>query len=143
MEDGREVDHKAAQALLESVQRTARELEMKQLETRVLALQEILRDMQINQTTTVEPVSSLHGVTGELSLFRREGDYWTVCYEGQTCRLKHTSGLAYIAQLLREPGRELHALALVSGSPADASSSLNWKSVCPSTESPSNVSFPR
>lgn len=47
-------------------------------------------------------------------VFRREGDYWTVRYEAHTSRLKDTKGLRYLAQLLRNPGRELHVLQLVS-----------------------------
>ena len=46
-------------------------------------------------------------------LFRREGDYWTIAYEGRTFRLRDTKGLAYLAELLRNPGREFFALDLV------------------------------
>lgn len=46
---------------------------------------------------------------------RREGEYWTIAYEGEMVRLKHTRGVGYLADLLRNPGRELHALDLVAG----------------------------
>ena len=46
-------------------------------------------------------------------VFRRQGEYWTITYDGQTFRLRHTKGLAYIAHLLRHPGREFHAIDLV------------------------------
>lgn len=52
---------------------------------------------------------------GELShenLFRREGEYWTVCYRGRVLRLKNMRGLEYIAFLLGQPGKEVHALDL-------------------------------
>lgn len=45
--------------------------------------------------------------------FRREGEYWTISYEGRVIRLKHCKGLLYIAQLLANPGREFHVIDLV------------------------------
>jgi hypothetical protein len=50
-----------------------------------------------------------------VAVFRKEGDYWTVAYEGTTCRLKDAKGLHYLAHLLRHPGQEFHALDLVQG----------------------------
>lgn len=50
------------------------------------------------------------------ALLRHEGDYWTLIFQGTTCRVKHTYGMHYLAQLLRAPGHERHALALVHGS---------------------------
>jgi len=47
-------------------------------------------------------------------VFAREGEYWTITYEGRTARLRHTKGLAYIAHLLRHPGQELHAIDLIN-----------------------------
>lgn len=49
------------------------------------------------------------------SIFRREGEYWTIAYEGRVFRLKNSKGLGYLAELLRNPGRELHVAALVGG----------------------------
>ena len=45
-------------------------------------------------------------------VFLREGDYWTIAYAGQETRLKDVTGLRYIAQLLKSPGREIHVLDL-------------------------------
>jgi non-specific serine/threonine protein kinase len=47
-------------------------------------------------------------------VFRREGQYWTIAYEGAVLRLKHTKGLAHLSQLLRHPDEDLHALFLVA-----------------------------
>ena len=47
------------------------------------------------------------------TVFRQEGEYWTLAYEGTVCRLKDAKGLHYIASLLRDPGREFHAVDLV------------------------------
>ncbi|MDP9300081.1 MAG: AAA family ATPase [Actinomycetota bacterium] len=57
------------------------------------------------------------------SVFRREGEYWSIGYEGEMFRLKDSKGLRYIAYLLRDPGREFHVIDLVSageGVEADA-----------------------
>jgi hypothetical protein len=48
------------------------------------------------------------------ALFQREGEFWTVAYEGTTCRLKDVKGLRYIACLLGAPGRDVHALELAA-----------------------------
>src|SRR5215471_17178160 len=54
--------------------------------------------------------------------FRREGEYWTVRYEGSVARLKDAKGLRYLARLLADPGREFHATDLeAAASPATRS----------------------
>jgi tetratricopeptide (TPR) repeat protein len=45
--------------------------------------------------------------------FHREGDYWAIEY-GTLTRLRDAKGLRYLAQLLANPGREFHALDMVS-----------------------------
>jgi len=47
-------------------------------------------------------------------VFRREGDFWTLGYANETCRLKDSKGLRYVAELLRHPGRDLRALELAA-----------------------------
>src|SRR6185503_13296051 len=37
------------------------------------------------------------------SLLRREGEYWTVTFDGETFRLKDAKGLRYLDTLLRNP----------------------------------------
>lgn len=51
--------------------------------------------------------------SAEKGLLRKEGEYWTVGYGVRVFRLKATKGLAYLAQLLRSPGTDVHALDLV------------------------------
>jgi drug/metabolite transporter (DMT)-like permease len=46
------------------------------------------------------------------NLFRREGEYWTIGYEGTVAHLKDAKGLRYLARLLAHPGREFHATDL-------------------------------
>jgi hypothetical protein len=48
-------------------------------------------------------------------VFRKEGDYWTVGYDGNGVRLKDTKGLGYIAHLLRHPSAEFHVFDLYGG----------------------------
>ncbi|HEU4630810.1 MAG TPA: hypothetical protein VFS08_13745 [Gemmatimonadaceae bacterium] len=55
---------------------------------------------------------------------RREGDYWSLTFDGRTVRVRDVKGMRYLARLLAEPGRELHVLDLVAaerGWTADAS----------------------
>jgi tetratricopeptide (TPR) repeat protein len=48
------------------------------------------------------------------NVFRREGDYWSVSFEGRTVRVRDLKGMRYLAQLLADPGREYHVLDLVA-----------------------------
>ena len=45
----------------------------------------------------------------------QHGDIWLVAWGGRQSRLKHARGLEILEQLLREPGREFHVLALGGG----------------------------
>jgi tetratricopeptide (TPR) repeat protein len=55
------------------------------------------------------------GQTSVEALFRKEQDFWTIRYGHKLFRLKNSRGLGYIAQLLRYPEREIHALVLTGG----------------------------
>jgi hypothetical protein len=48
------------------------------------------------------------------AVFRREGDVWTIAYDGTLLRLRDIKGLRYIAMLLATPGREIHVLELAT-----------------------------
>ena len=48
------------------------------------------------------------------NVIRREGDYWTVAFDGCTVRIRDLKGVRYLARLLASPGRELHVLDLVA-----------------------------
>ena len=62
----------------------------------------------------VAPPGSRH------SVFRRDGEFWTVVFEGKTVRLKHSKGMDYLAFLLARPGRESHAAEIVGAGVIDA-----------------------
>jgi len=66
---------------------------------------------------TAVPSRSEVGRSGNTGhLFRREGEYWTISFEGVTCRLRDVRGLHFLAQLLDRPGQEVHALEIAGGS---------------------------
>lgn len=46
--------------------------------------------------------------------FHREGEYWTIAYQGRVCRVRDTLGLRYLAFLLGSPHKEIHVLDLVA-----------------------------
>jgi tetratricopeptide (TPR) repeat protein len=47
-------------------------------------------------------------------IFRKEGEFWTLCYEGRTNRLKDAKGMHYIAHLLAHPGIRIHVFELAN-----------------------------
>ena len=55
------------------------------------------------------------GLMGELV---REGDYWTVVFDGREFRVRHSKGLGYLAVLLGRPGVDVAALELAGGAAA-------------------------
>lgn len=67
------------------------------------------------EAAAVQPSSQSPGRADDASaaVFRREGDYWCVVFDGQTARLRDSRGLQYLARLLADPGREFHVLDLV------------------------------
>jgi hypothetical protein len=48
------------------------------------------------------------------AVFRREGEFWSISYQGTTFRLKGIKGLAYIAFLLAHPGERFHVRELIA-----------------------------
>jgi CheY-like chemotaxis protein/class 3 adenylate cyclase len=50
----------------------------------------------------------------DVRVFRREGEYWTLAFAGESFRLRDAKGLRYIAHLLGHPERAFHALDLVA-----------------------------
>jgi hypothetical protein len=71
----------------------------------------------------IEPTDRPAAEAASRHAFRREGEYWTVAYEGAVVRLRDSKGLRCLAVLLTSPGRELAAVELeagVSSTPAAA-----------------------
>ena len=65
--------------------------------------------------TVLEQIEAAASATTETNVFRREGDYWSVVFDGRTVRVRDLKGIRYLAQLLTNPGREVHVLDLVAG----------------------------
>jgi tetratricopeptide (TPR) repeat protein len=82
-----------------------------------------LRAAQAGEDVPAEPVAA-EAAEPEASrnLFRREGEYWTVGFEGVVVRLRDAKGLRHLARLLAQPGQEVPAVALeaAEGHPAPA-----------------------
>ncbi len=86
-----------------------------------LLLQKGMRDWGAGVGQEAPPPSSPTPSTQPLapnlqrsSVFRREGDLWTLAFDGVACQIKENRGLVYLAHLLREPHREFHVLALAA-----------------------------
>jgi tetratricopeptide (TPR) repeat protein len=81
--------------------------------------------------TILERIEVAVGATAETNVFRREGDYWSVVFDGRTVRVRDLKGMRYLAQLLAHPGREVHVLDLVAAetgqptAPGDAGEMLD------------------
>ena len=101
-------DTKRGDALLAAARETARSLGMEVLEQKVSAL--LTKSPQPIAGGANAPANTEPGTARDL--FRREGGYWTITYEGRTFRLRDTKGLAYLAELLHKPGREFLAVDL-------------------------------
>jgi hypothetical protein len=54
---------------------------------------------------------------GTHAVFRPEGEFWTIAYGSEVCRLRDSAGLRYLAVLLRRPGLKVLAadLAVLAG----------------------------
>ena len=64
--------------------------------------------------TDVADRHALDDRSGSVNAFRRDGDYWTVIFDGHTVHLRNLKGMHYLARLLADPGREFHVLDLVA-----------------------------
>jgi len=62
----------------------------------------------------IEAPAGAEPKAGGADIFRRDGEYWTIAYEGRTTRLRDLRGLHYIARLLAYPGREFHVADLAA-----------------------------
>jgi len=69
---------------------------------------------EIRRSTSQTRPPSAAGSRDAENVFRREGDYWSVAFEGRIVRLRDVRGVQYLARLLAHPGREFHVLDLVN-----------------------------
>jgi tetratricopeptide (TPR) repeat protein len=121
-------DAAQAQALLALARTTAEELQMqglmphlRELHSRIppaLTADDAPGVVHANASTPgrtigTTPEPGLASQPAE-NIFRKEGDYWTLTYQGSTCHLKDTQGLRAIAVLLHTPGQEQHVLDILA-----------------------------
>ncbi|MDQ3898639.1 MAG: AAA family ATPase [Actinomycetota bacterium] len=59
-------------------------------------------------------LESLQAGDGALRL-RKEGEYWAVAFRGSELRQRDSKGMRYLARLVANPGREIHAVELAVG----------------------------
>jgi len=64
--------------------------------------------------TILDKIEAAASAKADTNIFRREGDYWSVVFEGRTVRVRDLKGVRYLAELLAHPGREFHVLDLVA-----------------------------
>jgi hypothetical protein len=105
-------DRERAAALAAQALATAREVGMKPLEAKVV---ELRAEAGLGDEPSTAPVPEGPPAPATAAVFRREGDVWTIAYDGKGLRLKDAKGLQYIAHLLRHEGREFHAADLAGG----------------------------
>jgi len=101
---GGRADRDRSADLVRSALATAEELGMPALAARLTALLE---------TGTAEAPTP----ASRAAVFRREGEYWSIAFEGDAFRLRDSKGLRYLAVLLARPGHEVLALDLASVGP--------------------------
>jgi hypothetical protein len=99
----RPADRQQAKAQLKLAADTCDELGMSALGAKVVS------ELDISPAASTGPTEG----SGQ-SAFRREGEYWTVVFATDSFRLKDAKGLRYLSHLLAHPGREFHALDIVS-----------------------------
>ena len=64
----------------------------------------------------VQPIAP---ITSDDARLVQDGEEWTFHYEGDVARLRDSKGLRFLAQLLRNPGQQVHALDLAPASDAE------------------------
>ena len=104
-------DRERAAAIAAESLAAARQIGMKPLEAKLVQLRAAagLADDAPADLAHAQPTTST------LAVFQREGDFWTIAYDGKRIRLRDAKGLQYIAHLLRHDGGELHAADLAAG----------------------------
>jgi hypothetical protein len=76
---------------------------------------------EVAVTPVPEPDRPLSpGADQSANVFRREGDTWTISYEGASLRLRDAKGLQYLARLLAQPGTEIHVSDLAAETTGEA-----------------------
>jgi tetratricopeptide (TPR) repeat protein len=78
------------------------------------AARTVLDEIQAPPPTHVEHYDVREQPAASVNVFRREGDYWSVIFDGHTVHVRDLKGMRYLARLLADPGHEHHVLDLVA-----------------------------
>src|SRR6266508_4546409 len=97
-------DRERAHELLNDALQTCRSLGLVRLEREIRELRPEIEDVEA-QARPLPRTSAT---------FRREGEYWSIVFDDDAFRLRDSKGLGHLSVLLAAPGREIHALELVS-----------------------------
>lgn len=118
--DGGATGRPTALALLAQARDAAKELGMGLLLRRVEQLEVTVAEAPAPTARRAQAAmaSAPHELsaktTDEPAIFRRDGQSWTIAFQGTTVRVKDAKGLGFMAILLRHPDQEFHALDLVT-----------------------------
>lgn len=75
---------------------------------------EMSDDRRAGSTSQARATAGSGTDAGAENVFRREGEYWLVVFEGRIVRVRDMRGARYLARLLASPGREFHVVDLVA-----------------------------
>jgi tetratricopeptide (TPR) repeat protein len=73
-----------------------------------------------------DDLGAQHSPAHSSRIFQREGDYWTLAYDGSNVRVRDIKGLALICGLLARPGQRLHAAELEGATVNVSESRYSW-----------------
>jgi hypothetical protein len=97
-------DHERAHTLLNDALPVCLNLGLVRLEREIRQLRPDIEDL--GEQARLVPIAR--------ATFRRQGEYWSIVFNGDAFRLRDSKGLRFLSVLLDAPGREIHALELVS-----------------------------
>ncbi len=108
---GRPEDRVRAASLLEDAQTLAEQLGQQLLLAAIAARAMAAPAMAAPAVAATVPAP---GIDRPAFAIRREGEYWTVVHADRTSRVRDSRGMQVLAELLANPGQEVHVLQLVS-----------------------------
>jgi len=103
----------AATALLEQAERTAQALGMAALTAKIAGVGPTMAGGDSATATPRKPRSESRPQPAGARVFRRQGDFWTLQFDGAPFQLPDLLGLRYVVHLLRHPRQEFHVTDLV------------------------------
>jgi tetratricopeptide (TPR) repeat protein len=111
-------DGRRVRDLLAAARETAECLDLERLRRRIAGLEGSVPGAATAANGSTRQALGAAATPGSACLqegvFKREGDYWTIGYEGRLFRLKDSVGLRYLAELLGHPREEILASDLIA-----------------------------